>query len=112
MSISPSATFNETMDSSTITTDTFLVSGSSNIAGTVAYSGTTASFTPTTALDYNKTYTATITTGAKDLAGNALEADYTWSFTTGSASATTTGGGGGGGGGCFIATAAFGSNGK
>jgi hypothetical protein len=28
-------------------------------------------------------YTATITTGAEDLAGNALGADYVWSFTTG-----------------------------
>ena len=70
------------MDSSTITTATFAVSGSGNIAGTVTYSGTTATFTPTTDLDYNTTYTATITTGAKDLAGNALETDYTWSFTT------------------------------
>jgi len=28
-------------------------------------------------------YTATITTGVKDLAGNALAADMIWSFTTG-----------------------------
>ena len=83
------ATFSEAMDSSTITTDTFFVSSSGNIAGTVVHSGTTATFTPTTALDYNKTYTATITTGAKDVAGNALEADYTWSFTTDSESDTT-----------------------
>jgi subtilisin family serine protease len=113
------ATFSEAMDSSTITNDTFMVSGSNNIAGAVTYSDVTATFTPTADLDYNKTYTVTITTGAKDLAGNAMEADYDWSFTT--ESATTTGeeppsdgeedsgvggetgaGGGGGGGGCFI----------
>ena len=90
------------MDSSTITTDTFSVSGSDNIAGTVTYSGTTATFTPTTNLDYGKTYTATITTGAKDSAGNALQTDYTWSFTTQSGSSN--GGGDESGGGCFITT--------
>ncbi|MBW2311113.1 MAG: Ig-like domain-containing protein [Deltaproteobacteria bacterium] len=77
------AIFSEEMDSSTITTDTFTVNnGSSNIAGTVAYSDKTATFTPTNDLENNTAYTATITTGAKDLAGNALAADYTWSFTT------------------------------
>ena len=98
------------MDDATITTDTFLVSGSGNIAGTVSYSGTTATFTPTASLGYGKTYTATITTGARDLAGNACEADYTWSFTT--ASETGRGnkdGRNNGNGLCFIATAAYGS---
>src|SRR5437016_2569350 len=32
-----------------------------------------------------RTYTATITTGAKDLAGNALASSFVWSFTTGAA---------------------------
>lgn len=95
-------TFSEKMDDSTITTATFLVNDdSSNIEGTVStltQSDTIARFTPTTTLDYNTTYTATITTGVKDLAGNILEADYTWSFTTESES-----------GGCFIATADYGS---
>lgn len=100
------ATFSKAMDSSTITTDTFLVNGSGNISGTVTYSGTTATFTPTTNLDYGKTYTATITTGAKDSAGNALQTDYTWSFTTqsGSSNGDGDGDGDGGGGGCFITT--------
>jgi len=85
-----SATFSEAMDSLTITAATFFVNdGSGYIAGTVAYSGTTAMFTPTTVLDYDTDYTATITTGARDLAGNALEVDYTWSFTTGPAADTT-----------------------
>jgi len=111
------ATFSEEMDASSITTDTFLGSGSGNIAGTVTYSDTRATFTPTTALNYNTTYTATITTGAEDLAGNSLQADHTWSFTTESETDGVPGNGGdgagagdGGGGGCFIATAAYGSS--
>jgi len=77
------ATFSEAMDSSTINTNTFLVNdGSENIVGTVAYGDKTATFTPATSLTYNITYTATITTGAEDLAGNALESSYAWSFTT------------------------------
>ncbi len=33
-------------------------------------------------LSYNTTYTITIDTGAKDLAGNTLASDYTWQFST------------------------------
>lgn len=84
--ITITATFSEEMDGSTITTITFLANDdSSNIAGTVStltQGDTTATFTPTTTLEYNTTYTAAITTGVKDLAGNVLEAGYTWSFTT------------------------------
>jgi len=49
----------------------------------VSYSGMTASFTPSNVLAASTTYNATITTGAKDLAGNALAADVVWEFTTG-----------------------------
>jgi len=45
-------------------------------------SGRTATFSPIAALAGNTQYTATITTTAKDAAGNALTANYTWSFTT------------------------------
>ena len=77
------ATFSEAMDSSTITTATFLINdGSSNIDGTVTYSGTTATFTPTTDLAYGTTFSAVITTEVKDLAGNNMAAQYSWSFTT------------------------------
>ena len=81
-------TFNETMDATTINIETFTVKqGSSPVAGTVSYSGMTAKFTPTNILAASTTYTATITKGAKDLAGNALAADVTWEFTTGGSSA-------------------------
>ena len=77
------ATFSEAMQSSSITTTTFIVSaGSSQISGTVSYSGTTATFTPSRNLSALITYTARITTGVRDLAGNALASPYTWSFTT------------------------------
>ncbi|MEW6586586.1 MAG: Ig-like domain-containing protein [Nitrospirota bacterium] len=78
------ATFSESMDPSTITSATFLLrdSAGSAVAGAVDYSGLTATFTPSGALQPNVTYTATVTTEAKDLAGNALAADFSWSFTT------------------------------
>ena len=53
--------------------------------GTVTYAGTGAIFAPASDLTASTVYTATITTGAKDLAGNALASDYVWSFTTGAA---------------------------
>jgi Ice-binding-like/Bacterial Ig-like domain len=78
------ATFSEAMDPTTISTTTFTVSdGESVVLGTVTYSGVTAVFTPTSPLSVSTTYYATITTGARDLAGNALSSDYAWSFTTG-----------------------------
>ncbi len=84
------ATFSEVMDASTITTATFVVSvASSNIIGAISYNGTTAQFTPASDLSYSTTYTANITTGAKDTAGNAMATDYAWSFTTGRAPDTT-----------------------
>jgi len=76
-------TFSEAMDPDSIKTSTFLVNdGNKNIGGPVSYSGTTATFTPSGNLNYSTTYTATITTGVKDAAGNAMTANYTWSFTT------------------------------
>ena len=45
----------------------------------------TATLDPASNLEANTTYTATIkggSTGAKDLAGNALAQDYSWTFTT------------------------------
>jgi len=77
------ATFSKAMNPSTINSSTFLLSqGTTPVAGTVTYSGTTASFTPNANLLPNTIYTATITTGAKDVTGNALVANYTWTFTT------------------------------
>jgi hypothetical protein len=77
------ATFSETMDPLTITTSTFaLKQGTTVVSGAVTYSGVTAVFTPTSNLAASTTYSATITTGAKNLAGIALAGNYVWSFTT------------------------------
>jgi hypothetical protein len=77
-------TFSEAMDPLTINTSTFtLKQGTTAVSGAVAYSGTTATFTPLNTLAAMTTYTATITTGAKNSTGNALASKTVWSFTTG-----------------------------
>jgi Ice-binding-like/Bacterial Ig-like domain len=78
------ATFSMTMNSASITTSSFTVTGPGGtaVAGAVAYSGTTATFTPAAALAYGTTYTATITTGASSPGGAELIGPYVWSFTT------------------------------
>jgi hypothetical protein len=78
------ATFSEPMNPSTITSTTYtILQGATTIAGTVSYTGSTASFTPTSNFVIGKTYTATITIGAKDPAGFALNNNYVWIFTPG-----------------------------
>jgi len=80
------ATFSEAMKASTIDTTTFTLTGpgTTPVAGTVTYvaSSDVATFTPNSPLALNTLYTATITTGAQDLAGDPLASDYVWSFTT------------------------------
>jgi hypothetical protein len=84
-----SFTFSESMDPLTINTSTFtLKQGSTNVEGTVTYSGTTAKFTPSVPLTSGTTYTATISTGAKNLAGKGLSKNSVWTFTTGGSTAT------------------------
>lgn len=76
-------TFNEEMDPATITQSSISLTGTSLVAGTVSYSGKTATFTPTSPLAENTTYTGRVKTTVKDLMGNALQTDYVWAFTTG-----------------------------
>ena len=79
-----SVIFSDPMDASTITASTFtLKQATTAVSGSVSYSGVTAVFAPANNLLSNTEYTATITTGAKDVTGLALTADYVWSFTTG-----------------------------
>jgi hypothetical protein len=84
------ATFSEPMNPATMTRSTFLLKqGTRAVPGTVTYTGTTATFTPTSPLAAGTAYTATITTKAKDVAGNGLAANSVWGFTTGPAPDTT-----------------------
>ena len=75
------ATFSKAMDPLTISTGSFTVGG---VTGTVAFNAENriATFTPSANLSANTTYTATVTTATKDLAGNALAVSKVWSFTT------------------------------
>jgi hypothetical protein len=76
-------TFSEAMNSATITSSTFgLKQGTTVISGTVTYSGNIATFAPSASLTGGAAYTATVTNGVKDAAGNALAANYTWNFAT------------------------------
>ena len=79
------ATFSTEMNTTSVNATSFqLKQGMNVIAGEVTYSGLTASFKPLVPLLPNTVYSATITTGATDVAGNKLASDYTWSFATGS----------------------------
>jgi hypothetical protein len=85
------ATFSKVMDAATISATTFtLTQGPTTaVVGTVSYVGTTATFTPSANLIASTHYIATITTGAKDLAGNALASNFVFDFTTGTTSNTS-----------------------
>jgi hypothetical protein len=83
------ATFSEAMTPSTIGAATFtLKQGTTSVPGAVTFTGVTAVFAPTGNLAVATEYTATITTGTRDLAGNAVASDYVWKFTTGSTADT------------------------
>jgi hypothetical protein len=85
-----SVVFNKAMDPTTITKTTFTVmNGTTAVSGTVTPAGFNAAFKPDSDLAPNTTYTATITTGVADLAGNALAANYVWTFKTGAGPDTT-----------------------
>ena len=87
------ATFSEGMDPATITSSTFTLTkqgASQPLTAQVGYDAATrkATLNPAADLEASATYTATIkggTSGVKDLAGNPLGADKTWSFTTAAA---------------------------
>lgn len=83
-----SINFSEAMDPATLNAAFTLKQGTTSVPGKVTVSGTTATFTPTNVLNAETVYTASISTGAKDLAGNALAAGTSWNFTTKEASAT------------------------
>tara|TARA_A100001015_G_scaffold8131_1_gene10003 strand:+ start:273 stop:734 length:462 start_codon:yes stop_codon:yes gene_type:complete len=85
--------FNELMNCSTINTSNITITDNSgnSVSGVVICSAAIsrddiliiiAIFNPSNDLDPNATYTVTAGTGVKDNAGNALEASYSWNFST------------------------------
>jgi hypothetical protein len=85
--------FSDAMDPTTITGSTFTLRDNGNISvnGTVVCSGSSVSFMPSSNLQKGMTYTVTITTGAKNMAGYPLAADHSWSFTAATSSSSTVG---------------------
>jgi len=80
-----SANFSEAMKPSAISTSTVILKlGASTVAGTVTYDAAQfkVTFTPSAPLQNGMTYDMIITTGVQDEVGNAMAANYTWSFTT------------------------------
>ena len=86
-------TFNEAVDPATISSSTFELRNASNalVPSTITYNAATytATLTPAAALANTIVYTALIKGGStnprvKDIAGNALATNYSWSFTTAS----------------------------
>jgi Ice-binding-like/Bacterial Ig-like domain len=77
-----SATFSEAMNVASINSSTFTVAP--GVTGTISHdaSNTIFTFTPSSPLAITTVYTATITTGVRDLFGNALASNFVWSFTT------------------------------
>lgn len=99
----PSAVFSEAMAAATLTGTSFTLRdtvSNTAVAGAVSYSADSRAlvFTPTAALTAARNYTATLSTAATDLAGNALAGNtavvpnagnHVWAFTTGAAPDTT-----------------------
>ena len=96
VSTTVTVTFSEAMNAGTLSASTFTLTGPSGpVSASVSYSASTrtATLTPSASLAASgATYTASVLGGAngvKDLAGNALAATATWSFTTADTSAPT-----------------------
>ena len=92
------ATFSEEMDASTINTNTFTLTKQGTttpVSAAVTYDAAAkkATLNPDTDLGAGATYTATVkggSGGVKDLAGNALANNKSWSFTTAASSSPST----------------------
>ncbi len=80
------ATFSEPMNAATISNATFELRDGANtlVPASVHYDAAsrTATLAPTAPLSPSASYTARVTSGASDVAGNHLTADVQWSFTT------------------------------
>ena len=80
------ATFDEDIFATTVDAASFTLAkpGAGSISSSVSFDGASnvASLNPDNALAILATYTATLTPAITDLSGNALAANYSWSFST------------------------------
>ncbi len=92
LNIQPTATFDEALNPASVTTSTVILTGPGNVVipGTVTLTGggTIITFIPNSDLAIGTNYTLTLIGGLvepliKDISGNAMASNYSWSFTTG-----------------------------
>jgi hypothetical protein len=76
-------TFDEAVDNASIDSASFrLILAGREVEGTISPGGDNALFVPAAPLSLLARYECRITTGIRDLAGNAMANEYAWSFTT------------------------------
>ena len=71
--------FSEEMNHSSVQSSFFTINATS---GSFSWSGNNMTYTPGSNLEYGKTYTVIIGTGAKDIAGNNMDNVSNWQFNT------------------------------
>jgi PKD repeat protein len=85
VSFTVSATFNESVQASSITSSDFTLETAAGtlVPATVTYNSSTntATLTPSAALTYSTTYTVSVS-GGTDASGHTMASPFTWSFTT------------------------------
>jgi hypothetical protein len=77
-----SVTFSETISETSINANTFFIEPTVSCTISFSNENRTVTFAPSTDLDYSTTYTVTLKTEIQDVAGNPMENDYSWQFTT------------------------------
>lgn len=87
------ARFSEKMDPDSIDAEAFLLTGpgTTPVPGSISFHSESdvVDFLPAASLSTGVEYTATVTTNVESETGIAMEADYSWSFTTGTVADTT-----------------------
>lgn len=83
-STNTSAQFSKILNPETINSNTFYLQNNNGniISGSVSYTDSTATFTPSGSLREGTEYTATITNDIEDPFGNSPNQSYNWNFTT------------------------------
>ncbi len=77
-----SALFSEDMDATTVESPAASITLSPAVTGAITYDTKEATFQPSTNLSPGTTYTVTVHNTVKDVTGNAMLSNYSWSFTT------------------------------